>query len=234
MLAGVTGPVALGLALASLRRIRRTGRQGRGLALAGLWVGVATTLYLLVLVVVVVVSVADSSTGSSAWSSCTEDGAVTDAWPGDGSADPRSSEGYRLTESLFPGDCLASSSGSYDLQDAVVVDCATVHEAEVLAQVQLTGPVRVGSETEDPVWNDAYARCQTVATGLAPDVHAYAVAVDLHHPHPDEWARGRTSGYCVLSTSGGELTGSLVRGGARDRRGRDRGPSVTKRREGGP
>ncbi|MBT0993286.1 DUF4190 domain-containing protein [Cellulomonas sp. DKR-3] len=50
LLAGLSSPVGLVLGIVSLRRIRRTGKGGRGFAIAGIVTGVLGTLYLLALV----------------------------------------------------------------------------------------------------------------------------------------------------------------------------------------
>jgi hypothetical protein len=56
IVAVILAPAGIPLAVIALRQIKRTGERGRGLALAGLWIGiVVTTIYLLALAFVVVV-----------------------------------------------------------------------------------------------------------------------------------------------------------------------------------
>ncbi|WP_309710583.1 DUF4190 domain-containing protein [Pseudolysinimonas sp.] len=56
IVAVILAPAGIPLAIIALRQIKRTGERGRGLALAGLWIGIAVTaLYLLVLAFVAVV-----------------------------------------------------------------------------------------------------------------------------------------------------------------------------------
>lgn len=56
VVAAILAPAGIPLAIIALREIKRTGERGRGLALAGLWVGIiVTVLYLLVIAFVAVV-----------------------------------------------------------------------------------------------------------------------------------------------------------------------------------
>lgn len=56
IVAVLLAPAGIPLAIIALRQIRRTGERGRGLALAGLWIGIAVTvLYVLVIAFVAVV-----------------------------------------------------------------------------------------------------------------------------------------------------------------------------------
>jgi len=55
--AGVPCPVGLGLGIASLRRIKKTGADGRGLAIAGIAVGAVGTVLLLAFVAFIVFAV---------------------------------------------------------------------------------------------------------------------------------------------------------------------------------
>jgi hypothetical protein len=71
----LTAPVGLGLGFAALRRIRRTGAQGRGLAIAGIVVGGIVTAFMLAFLVLMVAVVAGSSTSSS-WMTNADAGAV--------------------------------------------------------------------------------------------------------------------------------------------------------------
>lgn len=71
----LTAPVGLGLGIAALRRIRRTGAQGRGLAIAGIVVGGIVTAFMLAFLVLMVAVAAGSSTSSS-WMTNADAGAV--------------------------------------------------------------------------------------------------------------------------------------------------------------
>jgi hypothetical protein len=117
---------------------------------------------------------------------------------------------YELTSALAPGDCLVRVPYDYDLVDARTVDCAQPHGGEVVAVVEMTGPVTFDFEMEDPAYDEAWSDCQVAASELAPQIVGYDVGVEVFYPHPDQFAAGRTSGYCVLDGWESELTGSLV------------------------
>lgn len=205
-LGGVTGPVGIGLGIAALRRIRRTGHRGRGLAVAGIWVGALMTLWLGALVALMVYGFTTDPDGTGSLAESFEqgfeEGMYDDSLPS-----------YELTDALVPGDCLVRVPYDYDLVDARTVDCAQPHGGEVVAVVEMTGPVTFDFETDDPAYDEAWSDCQVAASELAAQIVGYDVGVDVFYPHPDQYAAGRTSGYCVLDGWDSELTGSLVAGG---------------------
>jgi hypothetical protein len=56
IVAVILAPAGIPLAIIALRQIKRTGERGRGLALAGLWIGIAVTaIYVLAFAFVAVV-----------------------------------------------------------------------------------------------------------------------------------------------------------------------------------
>lgn len=56
VVAAILAPAGIPLAIIALRQITRTGGRGRGLALAGLWIGiVVTVIYLVAFAIVAVV-----------------------------------------------------------------------------------------------------------------------------------------------------------------------------------
>lgn len=205
-LGGVTGPVGIGLGIASLRRIRRTGHRGRGMAVAGIWIGAVMTLWLGALIALMVYGFTTDPDGTGSLAESFEqgfeEGVYDDTLPS-----------YELTDALVPGDCLVRVPYDYDLLDVRTVDCAQPHGGEVVAVVEMTGPVTFDFETEDPAYDEAWTDCQVAASELAARIVGFDVGVDVFYPHPDQFAAGRTSGYCVLDGWDSELTGSLVAGG---------------------
>jgi hypothetical protein len=222
---GVSAPVGLGLGIAALRRIRRDGSQGRGMAIAGVVVGSIITAFLvamLALTVLLAVAADQSTTTSSSWDDGTSTGSGS---AGSGSADDGSGgwttddttlPDYTLSITLTAGTCLASQPMEYDMSDAVPVDCGTTHDTEVLSVITLSAPVDEDLLAYDPAYTEAVQTCTaTATTALAPvgdlDQLGY---VDFYYPHPDQWATGGTSGYCVLVTdawvSGSVLAGTLT------------------------
>jgi hypothetical protein len=114
VLAGVTGPVGIGLGIASLRRIRRTGARGRGLAWAGIAIGIAMTLFVAGLIVL--------AFGLTAFSDHVDNTSVTTARDAQGNAQD-AGDHLAFDEVLFAGDCLDAIPAP-DLSDPSFVDWA--------------------------------------------------------------------------------------------------------------
>jgi hypothetical protein len=153
----LAAPVGLGLGIAALRRIRRSGDQGRGMAIAGVVVGGVITAFMVLLLLFAVVipltlnaqeSRDQGSTSTETWAPSDDTDAADDT--SDTTIPP-----YALTIALTPGQCLADVPWEYDMSDAQVVDCAATHGAEVLSTIELTAPVPVDATVADPVFNTA-------------------------------------------------------------------------------
>jgi hypothetical protein len=212
LVVGLSAPVGLGLGIAALRRIRRTGAQGRGLAIAGIVVGGIMTAAAVVLVAFFVLfaigmSSMSSSSDPDSWSS-SSGSSVDDEMPA-----------YVLRTDLRPGDCLLDVPATYDLSDAVAVGCDQPHTAEVLSTLTLSGPVLEDLDAWDPVYADLADRCAADTAALLGPGSVDAVGwSEVYYPHPDEWADGGRTAYCVLGTTstvtGSALTGTFA-GGSR-------------------
>jgi hypothetical protein len=196
---GITGPVGIGLGIASLRKIRRTGARGRGLAWAGIAVGTVMTLFIAGFIVLV-------SLGNS-WSSNVSTGPFTTSpAPSKKSQD---TIGYlAFDERLWPGDCLEILPAA-DLVDVAFVDCGAPHAAEVLAYEDFrVAPTASADETAA-----VFADCSDLASSAAPGALMNQVASsDVWAPSDADWADGVRSGYCLLVSSPGTLTGSALDG----------------------
>ncbi|WP_431838516.1 DUF4190 domain-containing protein [Cellulomonas sp. Y8] len=211
----LTAPVGLGLGIAAQRRVRRSGAEGRGLAIAATCIGGVLTAALVVgLGVVVALGVASTaSTASSAGS-----------WPAAGDAagapgEPTTLPWFELAHDLVPGDCLATAPETYDMSDAGVVDCASGHATEVLEQLSMAEPVRADVTEPDAAYTALLDRCAAVAERLVGSTALPAESwADVYFVHPDQWAAGDRWAYCVLSTepagTGSVLAGTFAAGSA--------------------
>lgn len=198
---GLTAPVGLGLGVAALRRIRRTGAQGRGLAIAGVVVGGIMTAAAVAMVAFFVLFVATAGTWAttSGSSSSWDDGTST-------------MPSYVLRTDLVPGDCLVETPGTYDMTDAVVVDCAQPHAGEVLSTLPMADPVSTDLNVWDPAFTDLVDRCDADASALLGTATLAATGwTEVYYPHPDEWADGGRTAFCLLGSIS-EATGSAVAG----------------------
>jgi hypothetical protein len=220
LLVTIAAPVGLGLGIAALRRIRRTGDQGRGMAIAGVVIGGLLTAFIaamLVFAIAIPLSInaqrasEGSTTTTETWAP-QDDPVVQD----DGTWLPT----YELTIALQPGQCIADVPWEYDMADAELVDCATSHDTEVLSSIALTGPVSEDLTVVDPVYDQAIAECDAQAATLLGQPVEDVGFVDVFYPHPDQWDAGGRSGYCVLVTtdwvSGSAIAGTLVLGVSTD------------------
>ncbi|MBO9553462.1 DUF4190 domain-containing protein [Cellulomonas sp.] len=208
ILGALPSPVGLGLGIASLRRIRRTGAGGRGLAIAGVVVGGIGTLVLVGAIAVGLLMFTAYQTDPEFRQGFDE------GWSEGMSGTGTESSGdayYELRTDLSVGTCIAAYPTEYDMSDAELVDCTTPHDTEVVGTVQLTAPVTTDPEdTEYAAAVDlCYDQIEAAAPGLL-DVDGFA---DVFTPHPDDFDEpGGDTGWCVFVSDGESLTGSITGG----------------------
>lgn len=208
--AGLLSPVGLGLGIASLRRIRRTGQDGRGLAIAGIVVGAIGTLTIVLTVVVGIIFFARVATDQNVQSALEDLGETVD----EGEAGPDASDelGYwQLRTDLPPGTCLSEYPNQYDMSDADVVPCSEPHSTEIVTQVQLDGPVV--DDVDDPSYDAAVDVCFTAIDSRAPGLFDVGGFPDVYFPHPDDFdTPGGSTALCTYTADESNLTGSIVTG----------------------
>ncbi|MET8772172.1 DUF4190 domain-containing protein [Streptomyces sp. NPDC004658] len=178
--------VGLVLGLAGLRRIRRTGERGTGLAVGGAVL---------------------SGVGLVLWALLLATGGAAALWHGfqDGARGGR-------PLSLSEGECFDAPGGalSGDTYDVAKVSCAGAHDGEVFATVTLPGGSYPG---DDAVGDTADERCWSLRDSYAMDGWAVPPDVDVYYltPTEDSWAAGDREITCVFgnTTEGEDLSGSL-------------------------
>ena len=138
VLGGLPGPVGVGLGIGALRRIRRRGTKGRGMAIAGVVVGAVGTLVFIGWVWLAVW--ASSNPGLAS------DVAFEDELPD-----------YTLRSDLVVGDCLREYPDSWDLGTADPVDCGEAHALEIVAVLPLSGPVDASADPADAGFDSGFA-----------------------------------------------------------------------------
>jgi hypothetical protein len=174
-------PVAAVLGVVSLRRIRRSGEQGRGLAIAALAVSAA---WLAVVALVVAVAVAGSADRDST-------GRITDA-------------GAVGAGSVRAGDCLRDVPeevhGSLD-----AVPCDRPHTVQVVATFTLPDGEYPG---RDAVAAAAAGGCDArLTTGLTRRVADGELDTAYLYPLAGNWRLGRRDVVCLVTSVGGPMTG---------------------------
>nr|WP_307490697.1 DUF4190 domain-containing protein [Cellulomonas humilata] len=216
---GLPGPVGLGLGIAALRRIKVSGKGGRGWAIAGIVIGAVGILSMLAIaayIVFVIWFIGTAGSGSGIWGEFEqgfeeglEDGSDDGATGGDVA---EQLPDFALRTDLTEGTCLTTYAWEYDMADTDPVDCTVPHEAEVVALVPMSGPVSLDSDDEfDMAFNDAWNTCDAVTESLVPGYFDNG-NVELYYPHPDDFAGGVTSAYCVYYGDEPGMTGSAVAG----------------------
>lgn len=205
---GLVSAVGLGLGIASLRRIKRTGQEGRGFALAGVVIGaVGTFLFLAGVVLFFVFFAALGASGGldtavEQFNEGFEEG-MQEASPDD--------PGYwDLRDDLTVATCLAEYPTQYDMSDAEVVPCAEPHDTEIVAQVTLDAPA---TDEEDPAYYDAVDACVAEIEALSPGLFDVGGFADVYFSHPSDFeAPGGSTAFCTYTADEANLTGSIVVG----------------------
>ena len=96
------------------------------------------------------------------------------------------------------------------MADTDPVDCAVPHEAEVVALVPMSAPVSLDPDDEfDTAFNDAWDACDALTEALVPGYFDNG-NIELYYPHPDDFAGGVTSAYCVYYGDEPGMTGSAL------------------------
>jgi hypothetical protein len=183
---GLIGGVLLALifGVLALRRIRKTGRDGRGLAIAGL---VLAGLWTLGAGVLVAVGVPDSAE-RAVDGSVTTSGDVTLADVQVGDCTERPPEGEVLTLRVLP--------------------CASQHASEVYAVFDLDGEQYPG---DDDAVRFAEGGCNRELERLLPESDETAYGLFYYAPSEDSWSLGDRSVICLLEgPNGRQMTGSVV------------------------
>ncbi|MCP9962047.1 DUF4190 domain-containing protein [Streptomyces somaliensis] len=183
-------PLGLVLGAVALGRIRRGGRGGRGLAVAGMVLSLVSTLLV----------AAGFTTGAF--------GKLVDGVRGvqEDIAGADSAFGLRT------GDCFDQPGGAADQQEVDTVrsvDCAEPHDAEVTGAFELTGGAYPGVPA---IEKQAEERCAEVGERYSLD--SWAVPENAmtfyHHPTEESWRRiGDRTVTCAFAAQEGKLTGSL-------------------------
>ncbi|NKY40487.1 DUF4190 domain-containing protein, partial [Cellulomonas septica] len=192
LLGGVPGPVGLGLGIGALRRIRRRGTRGRGMAIAGVVVGAVSTLVFVGWVWLAVWAASNPEFASDASAELPD---------------------YTLRSDLVVGDCLEEYPNALDLGTAGPVDCGQPHALEIVAVLPLSAPVDTYADPSDAGYDEGFAECAAQIDRAAPELlDEWTVWTDVSFPHPDDWATGATSAYCAVATDYPDLQGSVLDG----------------------
>lgn len=182
---GIIGGVLLGVifGIVALRRIRRNGTGGRGLAITGL---VLSGLWTLLIVAAVVLAFASGSVSVQ-----------SGAQPGSDDVAPTS---------LQAGQCITSLTETTNLTSVPIVPCTEPHQGEVFAVFDLPEGAYPG---ETQLAEQVTTRCSEELAAYAPTA-AQDGSVRLFYIYPLErnWADGDRETVCI-AVSPSPTTGSI-------------------------
>ncbi|MFE5340986.1 DUF4190 domain-containing protein [Isoptericola sp. NPDC056578] len=194
LITGILGisPVALGLGIAGMRRTRRTGQSGRGMAIAGVVLGALGILGWLV-VVGLLALLATNEEVQEGFSQGFEE-----------------SYADRTGANLDLGDCFELPDDATDLTGIVATDCASAHGAEMVGVDELTdaeypGESSVVATTEDFCFEEFAAYVGT-------DYDASSLDMMYLYPTQASWAFGDRRLMCWAQNPDGSPLEASVQG----------------------
>jgi len=183
---GIIGGILLGFIFGfiALSQTKRTGQNGRGLALAGI---ILSAIWTIIVALLVIVAIATSTTRDRS-------GSVTQG--GDISA-----------TALRVGDCVNDVKDSTNLKSLPGVPCAQPHEGEVFAVFDLPDGDYPGQSAVD---KQVTSECTTRLTAYSPNAaNDPDVGLFLIYPLEQNWQRGDHGVVCIASSASGTATGSI-------------------------
>ncbi len=209
----ITAIAAIVLGIVALGQIRKTGKKGKGLAIAGIVLG---AIWLLVGALSVPAALdrindeASVTTSSSAPDTATAAPSTSETTPSDtGSSTTTTTEPVLEDAVIELGDCVddpAILDGS-DVEQSSVVECSVPHYAEAYAQFDLPEGAYPG---EDAVTSAAEEGCDAEFTGfVGMDYQESVLEVFYYYPTEDTWDVDRGVVCIIIDPSGEPVTGSL-------------------------
>lgn len=184
---GIIGGSLLGIifGIIALRQIRRTGQNGRGLAIAGL---ILSGIWIVVVAIVVVIALTTTAQRDPVTGTVAAGGDVA-------------------ATSLQVGDCVNNLRDSTNLLSLPAVPCAQPHEGEVFAVFDLpAGPFPGADAVKKTVTSECSSRFAPYAPhSTDPDPGLFSV-----YPQQQNWDDNDRQVVCIATPgSGGTSTGSI-------------------------
>jgi len=202
---GIIGGALLGFIFGfiALSQTKRTGQNGRGMAIAGI---VLSALWTLGFVLLIVAAVA-SSTPSGPVTPTTSPTASPTAEP---TTEPpittAPSTAISATD-LQVGDCLNDLTDSTDVSSLPSVPCSQPHQGEVFAVFDLPpGPYPGAAGVDDLVSKGCNARLADYSPSAPSDD---AIGLFSVYPLEQNWDRGDREVVCIAKATSGSSTGSI-------------------------
>jgi len=202
---GIIGGALLGFIFGfiALSQTKRTGQNGRGMAIAGIVLSALWTLGFVLLIVAAV----ESSTPSGPVTPTTSPTASPTAEP---TTEPpittAPSTAISATD-LQVGDCLNDLTDSTDVSSLPSVPCSQPHQGEVFAVFDLPpGPYPGAAGVDDLVSKGCNARLADYSPSAPSDD---AIGLFSVYPLEQNWDRGDREVVCIAKATSGSSTGSI-------------------------
>lgn len=194
LITGILGisPVALGLGIAGMRRTRRTGQSGRGLAIAGVVLG-AVGIAGWLLVIGLVALLATNEDVQEGFSQGFEE-----------------SYADRTGANLNLGDCFELPDDATDLTGIVAIDCASPHGAELVGVDELTDAEYPGEESVVATTEDFCF--EQFGEYIGTDYDASGLDMMYLYPTQASWTLGDRRLMCWAQNPDGSPLESSVQG----------------------
>jgi hypothetical protein len=183
---GIIGGVVLGFIFGfiALSQTKRTGQNGRGLAIAGL---ILSTMWTIVIILLIILAIATSATRDTG-GTVTQGGAIS-------------------ATALQVGDCVNNLQNSTNLQSLPGVPCAQPHEGEVFAVFDLPGGAYPG---RDAVRAQVSTECNARLSAYSPSAqNDSSVGLFSVSPQEQNWTNGDRQVVCIATAENGTAVGSI-------------------------
>jgi hypothetical protein len=184
---GIIGGLVLGFIFGfiALSQTKRTGQNGRGLAIAGLILSAMWTIGIILLVILAIATSATRDDGGTV----TQGGAIS-------------------ATALQVGDCVNNLQNSTNVQSLPGVPCAQPHEGEVFAVFDLPGGTTYPGRdaVREQVATECNARLATYSPSAQNDSSVGLFSV---YPQEQSWTSGDREVVCIATADNGTVTGSI-------------------------
>jgi hypothetical protein len=186
---GLLGGVLLSaiFGVVALRRIKRLGQRGQGLAIAGLALSGA---WIVLIVAIVVIGYLGSATRSPTTGQITHSGSLS-------------------VFSLAVGDCFNNPVGAASVASVTAIPCNQAHSAQVYAEFNLAGSDQSYPGTA-AVTRLASSACKARTGSLDKSKVTNSMTLRILYPEADSWLNGKRTVACVITNPTANLTSSLL------------------------
>ena len=186
---GLIGVVLLSLifGILALRRIKRTGQRGRGLAIAGL---VLSAVWVVLFIIIAVVGNLGSATRSPSTGGITHSGNLS-------------------VFSLSVGDCFNNPPGATSLTTVTAIPCTQAHNAQIYAKFNVSGSI-VNYPGTSSLTRLATSGCNARVGILDKSKITNSMTIRFLYPLADSWLGGNRTIACMIANPTSNITSSLL------------------------